>query len=75
MVITDAYKKAGADKVATFFSDQRTHTTDIGAQFNAACVIAGLKSLTNNLLAPYFSEKAKEIEPYQPDTTTKTINQ
>ena len=75
MVITDAYKKAGTDKVATFFSDQRTHTTDIGAQFNAACVIAGLKSLTNNLLAPYFSEKAKEIEPYQPDTTTKTINQ
>jgi lysophospholipase L1-like esterase len=75
MVITDAYKKAGADKVATFFSDQRTHANDIGAQFNAACVVAGLKSLPNNPLAPYFSEKAKDIEPWQPNTTTETINQ
>jgi len=75
MVITGAYKKVGKEKVATFFSDPRTHTGDIGAQFNAACVIAGLKSLTNNPLAPYFSEKAKDIEPYQPDATTETINQ
>lgn len=75
MVITDAYKKAGADKVATFFSDQRTHANDIGAQFNAACVVAGLKSLTNNPLTPYFSEKAKDIESWQPNTTAETINQ
>ena len=75
MVITSAYKKAGMEKVATFFSDQRTHTTDIGAQFNAACVIAGLKSLTNNPMAPYFSEKAKDIEPYKPTATTETSNQ
>jgi lysophospholipase L1-like esterase len=75
MAITDAYKKIGAEKVATFFADQRTHTTDAGAQFNAACVIAGLKSLANNPLAPYFSEKAKDIEPWQPNAATKTINQ
>jgi lysophospholipase L1-like esterase len=74
MVITDAYKKAGAEKVATFFSDVRTHTTDIGAQFNAACVIAGLKGLTNNPLAPYFSEKAKDIEPWQPDAKIISTN-
>lgn len=74
MVITDAYKKAGADKVATFFSDQRTHTTDIGAQFNAACVVAGLKSLPNNPLAPYFSEKAKDIEPYLPSAQINSTN-
>jgi lysophospholipase L1-like esterase len=73
MVITDAYKKAGKEKVATFFSDPRTHTGDIGAQFNAACVIAGLKSLTNNPLAPYFSEMAKDVEPYQANSTTETI--
>jgi lysophospholipase L1-like esterase len=75
MVVTDAFKKAGADEVATFFSDQRTHATDIGAQFNAACVIAGLKSLTNDPLAPCFSEKAKDIKAWQPDTATETINQ
>ncbi len=75
MVITAAYKKAGHDKVEIYFADKGTHTTDIGAQLNAACVIAGLKSLTNDPLAPYFSEKAKDIEPYQPDATTEIINQ
>jgi lysophospholipase L1-like esterase len=74
MVITGAYKKAGADKVATFFSDPRTHTNDTGAQFNAACVIAGLKSLPGNPLAPYFSEKAKDIEPYQPSAQVNSTN-
>jgi lysophospholipase L1-like esterase len=75
MVITAAYKKAGHDKVETYFADKGTHTTDLGAQLNAACVIAGLKSLTNNPLAPYFSEKAKDVEPYQPDATSEIINQ
>ena len=74
MVITDAYKKTGADKVATFFSDQRTHTTDIGAQFNAACVVAGLKSLPGNPLEKYFSEKAKDIEPWQPSAQVNSTN-
>jgi len=80
MVITDAYKKVGAEKVATFFSDQRTHTGDIGAQFNAACVIAGLKSLTNNPLANFLSDKGNAIEPYKPSvqiistTTPGTTN-
>ena len=36
MVVTDAYKKEGAEKVATFFADKGTHTSDLGAQFNAA---------------------------------------
>jgi hypothetical protein len=75
MVVADAFKKAGADEVATLFSDQRTHATDIGAQFNAACVIAGLKSLTNNPLASCLSEKAKDIKAWQASTTTETINQ
>lgn len=66
MVITDAYKKVGAEKVATFFSDPRTHTSDIGAQFNAACVIAGLKSLPGDPMEKYFSDKSKAVEPYKP---------
>ena len=67
MVITDAYKKIGMAKVETFFADKGTHTTETGAQFNAACVIAGLKSLPGNPLGNFFSDKAKEIQPYQPD--------
>jgi lysophospholipase L1-like esterase len=64
MVITDAYKKAGRDRVNTFFADKGTHTTDTGAQFNAACVIAGLKSLPGNPLGPYFSEQGSHLAPY-----------
>lgn len=66
MVITDAYKKVGAEKVATFFSDPRTHTSDTGAQFNAACVVAGLKSLPGDPMENYFSDQGKAVEPYKP---------
>lgn len=64
MVITDAYRKTGADKVNTFFADKGTHTTDEGARFNAVCVIAGLKSLPGNPLGAFFSEKTAGIETY-----------
>jgi hypothetical protein len=59
MVITDAYKKEGAEKVATFFADKGTHTSDIGAQFNAARVIAGLKSLPGDPLENIFPKKER----------------
>jgi hypothetical protein len=60
--------------VATFFSDPRTHTNDTGARFNAACVIAGLKSLPGDPLGNYFSDKANAIEPYQPSVQTVSTN-
>jgi lysophospholipase L1-like esterase len=66
MVITDAYKKAGREQVNGFFADKGTHTTDVGAQFNAACVIAGLKSLKDNPLGAYFSAKGLAVQPYVP---------
>jgi lysophospholipase L1-like esterase len=74
MVITDAYKKEGADKVATFFADKGTHTSDLGAQFNAARVIAGLKSLPGDPLERFFSEKGKAVEPCQPSAPTVSTN-
>ena len=70
MVITDAYKKAGRDRVNTFFADKGTHTTDTGAQFNAACVVAGLKSLPGNPLGAYFSPKGTALAPYTPTPAT-----
>ena len=72
LVVTDAYKKLGPDKVATLFADKGTHTTDAGAQLNAACVIAGLKGLQEDPLAGYFSDKAKDIQPDAPSETTAT---
>jgi lysophospholipase L1-like esterase len=74
MVISDAYKKVGHDKVETFFADIGTHTSDVGAQFNAACVIAGLKSLPDDPLGGFFSDKAKEVEPYRPAVPTIPTN-
>jgi lysophospholipase L1-like esterase len=74
MVITDAYKKAGREKVETFFADKGTHTTDSGAQFNAARVIAGLKSLPGDPLGKFFSEKGKAIEVYQAEIRTNSTN-
>lgn len=64
-VVTVGYRALEKEKIDTFFSDAWRQTTDEGAQFNAACVIAGLKSLTENPLAPYFSEKAAAIPAYQ----------
>lgn len=74
IVITDAYKKEGAEKVATFFADKGTHTSDLGAQFNAARVIAGLKSLPGDPLEKFFSEKGKAVEPYQPAVQINSTN-
>ena len=74
MVITDAYKKVGKEKVEAFFADKGTHTTDSGAQFNAACVIAGLKSLPNDPLEQFLSEKGKAVEPYKPDMQIISTN-
>lgn len=64
MVITGAYKNAGREQVETFFADKGTHTTDTGARFNAACVVAGLKSLPGNPLGAYFSGKGNDVPPY-----------
>jgi lysophospholipase L1-like esterase len=73
MIVTDAYKKEGAEKVAAFFADKGTHTTDSGAQFNAACIVAGLESLPGNPLEKYLSQKGKSVEPYKPaDQTIST---
>jgi len=73
MVITDDYKKIGAEKVAAFFADKGTHTTDSGAQFNAARVIAGLKSLPGDPLENFFSEKGKAVEAYKADSQTNSL--
>jgi lysophospholipase L1-like esterase len=54
MLVTEAYRGAGAQTVNGLFSDARTHTNDAGARFNAAHVVAGLKALPGNPLKAYF---------------------
>lgn len=62
LLVTDGYRKIGAERVDTFFSDARTHTNAAGAEFNAQRVVAGLKALPGNPLRPYFSDKAAGIQ-------------
>lgn len=60
-IIAARYDEMGPDKVNPLFGDEHTHTTRAGAELNAECVIAGLKALRSDPLAPYFSEQAKKV--------------
>jgi rhamnogalacturonan acetylesterase len=68
-IIAERYEKLGPAKVEPLFADEHTHTTPAGAQLNAECVISGLKGLKPNPLAPYFSEKAKDVAPFVPENS------
>jgi rhamnogalacturonan acetylesterase len=65
-IIARRYEAMGTDEVEPLFADDHTHTTWAGAELNAACVIAGLKALHPNPLAPYFSAKAKNAVAMSP---------
>lgn len=65
-IIARRYDELGPAQVDPLFADPHTHTTRAGAELNAGCVIAGLKALKENPLAPYFSEKAKAVTPGAP---------
>ena len=72
------YDELGPAKVEPLFGDEHTHTSRAGAEINAQCVIAGLKGLKSNPLAPYLSKKADAAgEPPQswidPDTGHRVI--
>jgi hypothetical protein len=63
-IIADRYDQLGEAKVEPLFGDPHTHTSRIGAELNAECVIAGLKGLKNNPVALYFTEKAATVVSY-----------
>ena len=63
-IIARRYDALGEAKVETLFADPNTHTSRAGAELNAECVIAGLKGLPQNPLAPFFREKAAAVAPY-----------
>src|SRR4030095_1876092 len=60
-IIAAQYDQLGPENVDPLFADPHTHTSLAGAELNAASVIAGLKALEKNPLAPYFSAKAGAI--------------
>lgn len=63
-IISRQYDRLGQEKVKELFvASAGPHTSLAGAQTNAICVIAGLKSLKENPLANYFSDAAGPIAP------------
>ena len=63
-IIARQYDALGPAAVKPLFiAGAGPHTSLAGAQTNALCVVAALKSLPNNPLAPFFSAQAEAIPP------------
>ena len=63
-IIARQYDALGQEKVKPLFIvGAGPHTSQAGAETNAACVIAALKGLKENPLAKFFSEKATTVTP------------
>jgi len=65
-IIARRYDTLGPEKVDFLFAPtpkENLHTGWDGAVINAECVIAGLKGLNENPLAPYLSARAKTVTP------------
>ena len=65
-IIARKYDELGAEKVEPLFGDEHTHTSLVGAEVNAASVIAGLKGLKHCALCKHFSARAKSVLAYKP---------
>jgi len=63
-IIARQYDRLGPDNVEPLFADPHTHTSRAGAELSAACVVAGLKGLPEDPLAPFLAAKAAEVAPY-----------
>ena len=65
-IIADSYEALGQERVKALFGPDHTHTSPAGAEFNAAAVVAGLKSLKGDPLGKFFSARAKEVGADRP---------
>jgi len=58
-IIAAEYDRLGPEKVESLFADPQTHTSQAGAELNAASVVVGLRRLPGDPLGPYFSGKPR----------------
>lgn len=65
-IIARRYDALGPEAVDGLFGDPHTHTDWAGAVINAESVVAGLRDLGGDPLAPYLSDKGRTIAPYKP---------
>ncbi len=64
-IIARRYDELGQEKVEPLFGDEHTHTSLAGAELSAERVVAALKGLKENPLAPYFSDKGVSLARFQ----------
>jgi len=62
-IIARRYDALGEEKIEPLFADPHTHTSWAGAELNAQSVVAGLKALTRDPVAAYFSAKGSSVSP------------
>ncbi len=62
-IIARRYDALGEAQVEPLFTDPHTHTSRAGAELNAECVVAGLKTLDGNPLGRYLSAKGQVVKP------------
>lgn len=70
-IIADQYELLGQVRVASFFPKDHTHTSAEAANFNAALVVSGLKTLEDCPLSNYVSAKGNEVTAYEPNIFLK----
>ncbi|MCA9129817.1 MAG: rhamnogalacturonan acetylesterase [Planctomycetales bacterium] len=74
-IICDTLEPLRQDFVlgALFRPDDGTHTTLLGAQVNAYCVVAGIKSISeNHPLHQYLNPAASSVEPARPENVVSS---
>jgi rhamnogalacturonan acetylesterase len=62
-IVALQFEKLGQARVEPFFADKRTHSTPLGAAFNAQGVIAGLRALPETPFEAYLSDKGRLVVP------------
>lgn len=63
-IIAQRYEQEGPAAVEAYFADERTHTTPVGADVNAQCVVAGLKGFEGFALTSFLSEKGRAVPAF-----------
>ncbi len=62
-IVADQYDKMGKAAVTPWYPKDTTHSSPEGAEFNALNIVAGLKTLKNDPVANWFSDKGKAVPP------------
>jgi hypothetical protein len=60
--VADLFQAMGPEKVAVYFSPDRTHTTVEGADLNAAHIVAGLIGLKGSPFEKFLTEKGRSLK-------------